>query len=62
MSVEAGDVPIGADFLYNIYHPLLEGLILERVTGMHVAEYLQEKYWIPMVSGTGIKSCPPLNP
>lgn len=27
---------------------LLEGLILERVTGVHVAEYLQEKIWKPL--------------
>lgn len=48
LSVEAGDTPIGEAFRYNNYHPLLEGLIIERATGMHVAEYLQEKFWKPM--------------
>lgn len=33
----------GESFLYNNYHPLLLGLILERATGVPVAEYLQEK-------------------
>lgn len=36
---------IGAYFLYNNYHPLLIGLILERATGMDVAGYLEEKIW-----------------
>ena len=48
LSVEAGDTPIGEAFRYNNYHPLLEGVIIERVTGMSVAEYLQEKFWKPM--------------
>lgn len=48
LRVEASDTPIGQAFRYNNYHPLLEGIILERVTGMHVAEYLQEKFWKPM--------------
>jgi hypothetical protein len=48
LSVEADGTPIGEAFHYNNYHPLLEGIILERVTGMHVAEYLQEKFWKPM--------------
>jgi hypothetical protein len=48
LGVEASDTPIGQMFRYNNYHPLLEGLILERATGMHVAEYLQEKFWKPM--------------
>jgi CubicO group peptidase (beta-lactamase class C family) len=48
LSVEASGTPIGQSFRYNNYHPLLEGLILERVTGMPVAEYLQEKFWKPM--------------
>jgi CubicO group peptidase (beta-lactamase class C family) len=29
---------------YNNYHPLLEGLLIRHATGMHVAEYLQEKF------------------
>jgi len=48
LSAEAGETPVGKAFHYNNYHPLLEGLILERATGMHVAEYLQEKFWKPM--------------
>ncbi len=48
LRVRASEAPIGGDWLYNNYHPLLEGLILERVTGMGVSEYLQEKFWKPM--------------
>lgn len=48
LGVKASDTPIGAAFHYNNYHPLLEGLIIERSTGMHVAEYLQERFWKPM--------------
>ncbi len=48
LSVRAGDTPIGRAFHYNNYHPLLEGVILERATGMPVAEYLQERFWQPM--------------
>ena len=48
LSVQASGAPIGEAFRYNNYHPLLEGLIIERVTGMHVAEYLQERFWKPM--------------
>ena len=35
-------------FQYNNYHPLLLGLILERVTGRHVTDYLDEKIWRPL--------------
>lgn len=38
----------GAKFLYNNYHPLLLGLIIERTTGTSVANYLQEKIWKPI--------------
>jgi CubicO group peptidase (beta-lactamase class C family) len=48
LSVKASGTPIGEAFRYNNYHMLLEGLIIERATGMHVAEYLQEKFWKPM--------------
>lgn len=48
LSVQASGAPIGETFRYNNYHPLLEGLIIERTTGMHVAEYLQERFWKPM--------------
>ena len=40
--------PPGERFLYNNYHPLLLGLILERATGTPVAHYLQEKIWQPL--------------
>jgi CubicO group peptidase (beta-lactamase class C family) len=48
LGVKASGAPIGAAFRYNNYHLLLEGLIIERATGMPVAEYLQEKFWKPM--------------
>jgi len=38
----------GESFLYNNYHPLLLGLIIERSTGHSVAQYLQEKIWDPI--------------
>jgi CubicO group peptidase (beta-lactamase class C family) len=41
------DVP-GKYWLYNNYHPILLGMVLERVTGMSVTAYLQEKLWGPM--------------
>jgi CubicO group peptidase (beta-lactamase class C family) len=40
--------PPGSYFLYNNYHPLLLGMILERATGMHVAAYLEAKIWQPI--------------
>lgn len=33
------------EFLYNNYHPLLLGIILERSTGMSVSEYFKQKIW-----------------
>jgi len=41
------DAP-GKRWLYNNYHPLLLGTVLERVTGMSVTAYLQEKLWEPL--------------
>jgi CubicO group peptidase (beta-lactamase class C family) len=38
----------GQHWLYNNYHPLLLGMILERVTGKTVTEYLQQKLWTPL--------------
>jgi len=38
----------GETFLYNNYHPLLLGLILERATGMPIADYLAQKIWQPI--------------
>jgi CubicO group peptidase (beta-lactamase class C family) len=48
LGVRAGELPIGEAFRYNNYHPLLEGIIIERATGMPVAQYLQERIWKPM--------------
>ena len=47
-SVQPGSTPIGAAFHYNNFHPLLEGIILERATAMPVSRYLQERIWKPM--------------
>jgi CubicO group peptidase (beta-lactamase class C family) len=38
------DAP-GKYWLYNNYHPLLLGMVLERVTSMSVTTFLQEKLW-----------------
>jgi CubicO group peptidase (beta-lactamase class C family) len=38
----------GEQFLYNNYNLLLEGLILERATGMPVSDYLADRLWQPM--------------
>jgi CubicO group peptidase (beta-lactamase class C family) len=38
----------GVRFLYNNYHPLLLGVILERATGRSVTAWLQEKLWTPL--------------
>jgi len=38
----------GQKFHYNNFHPLLLGLVLERTTGQHVAQYLEEKLWKPL--------------
>ncbi len=48
LSVQSSGTPIGQAFHYNNFHPLLEGMIIERATGMLVAEYLQERIWKPM--------------
>jgi CubicO group peptidase (beta-lactamase class C family) len=40
--------PPGEYMLYNNFHPLLIGMILERATGQHVADYLAAKIWQPM--------------
>lgn len=39
------DADYAGQFHYNNYHPLILGIILERATGMHVAEYFQKKIW-----------------
>lgn len=38
----------GSYFLYNNFHPLLLGMILERATDMSVADYLEAKIWQPI--------------
>jgi CubicO group peptidase (beta-lactamase class C family) len=48
LNVHRSDDPIGADFHYNDYYPLLEGLILQRVTGETVSQFTQDKLWQPM--------------
>jgi CubicO group peptidase (beta-lactamase class C family) len=48
LRVEADGTLSDKAFHYNNYHLLLEGLILERATGVTVSEYMQEKFWKPM--------------
>ena len=40
--------PPGMGWHYNNFNPLLLGLILERATGMAVAEYMETRLWRPM--------------
>jgi CubicO group peptidase (beta-lactamase class C family) len=40
--------PPGERWLYNNYNPLLLGLVLERATGVPVAQYLQTRLWEPI--------------
>lgn len=47
LSVQAA-VPPATRWEYNNYHPLLVGLILERVSGQSVSAYLSEKLWQPL--------------
>jgi CubicO group peptidase (beta-lactamase class C family) len=37
----------GQAWLYNNYHPLLIGLVLERATGLPVGTYLERRLWQP---------------
>ena len=46
--VKHGAEPVGKYMHYNNYHPILEGMILERVTGMPVAKYLEKTIWQPL--------------
>jgi CubicO group peptidase (beta-lactamase class C family) len=39
------DPDYSGQFHYNNYHPLILGIILERSTGMSVADYFQKKIW-----------------
>jgi len=45
--------PPGGDFLYNNYHPLLLGLVLERATRVPVTQYLSQRLWQPTGLGPG---------
>jgi Beta-lactamase len=40
--------PPGHEWLYNNYHPLLLGMVLERATGMSVSEYMATRLWRPL--------------
>ena len=40
--------PPGTRWHYNNYNPLLVGMILERATGVSVAEYLERELWRPL--------------
>jgi CubicO group peptidase (beta-lactamase class C family) len=40
--------PPGQRWHYNNYNPLLLGLVLERATGMSVAEYMASRLWQPL--------------
>jgi CubicO group peptidase (beta-lactamase class C family) len=48
LTIRPSEESLGACFHYNNFYPILEGMILERVTGMTVSEYLQEKIWKPL--------------
>ncbi len=43
----------GERFHYNNYNPLLFGMILERATGMRVADYLAQTIWKPVGAEAG---------
>lgn len=47
LSAEVDHGP-GERWLYNNYNPLLVGMVLERATGVSVAEYMQTHLWQPM--------------
>jgi CubicO group peptidase (beta-lactamase class C family) len=40
--------PPGVGWQYNNYHPLLLGLVLERVTGMSVSAFMATRLWQPL--------------
>lgn len=48
LTIKPSREAIGECFRYNNYYPILEGMILERVTGMSVSQYLQESLWKPL--------------
>jgi CubicO group peptidase (beta-lactamase class C family) len=42
------DAPPGLAWQYNNYHPLLLGLVLERVTGTSVSDFMATRLWQPL--------------
>jgi CubicO group peptidase (beta-lactamase class C family) len=40
--------PPGEQWHYNNFNPLLMGMILERATSQHVAEFMEERLWQPL--------------
>jgi CubicO group peptidase (beta-lactamase class C family) len=48
LGLSASEEPLGAGFIYNQYHPLLLGMILERTTHRPVAQYLADTIWEPL--------------
>jgi CubicO group peptidase (beta-lactamase class C family) len=40
--------PSGEHWHYNNFNPLLMGMILERATSMHVADYMETRLWQPL--------------
>jgi CubicO group peptidase (beta-lactamase class C family) len=42
------DAPPGLAWQYNNFHPLLLGLVLERVTGTSVSEFMARSLWQPL--------------
>ena len=45
--------PPGEAWLYNNYHPLLLGLVLERSTGMPVTRWFEQRLWQPAGMAAG---------
>lgn len=45
LTIKPSEDALGSCFHYNNYYPILEGMILERSTGMSVSQYLQERIW-----------------
>ncbi len=45
--------PPGLAWLYNNYHPLLLGLVLERSTGMPVTRWFEQRLWQPAGMAAG---------
>ena len=50
LALQKTEIVEGPDrhWLYNNYNPVLVGMILERVTGKSLTQYLQEKVWSPL--------------